>query len=117
MRISDWSSDVCSSDLPVAVEPVKLILSKPVWPVIQGPSASPPLTILSTPGGSRSFTSSPNLRVESGVNGEGLSTIVLPASSAGPTLNIASSSGKFHGEIEIGRAHVLTPVTNAHIVC
>src|SRR3546814_6973202 len=91
MRISDWSSDVCSSDLPVAVEPVKLILSKPVWPVIQGPSASPPLTILSTPGGSRSFTSSPNLRVESGVNGEGLSTIVLPASSAGPTLNIARS--------------------------
>src|SRR3546814_11608440 len=84
---------------PVAVEPVKLILSKPVWPVIQGPSASPPLTILSTPGGSRSFTSSPNLRVESGVNGEGLRTIVLPASSAGPTLNIASSSGTFHGDI------------------
>src|SRR3546814_20873998 len=94
---------------PVAVEPVKLILSKPVWPVIQGPSASPPLTILSTPGGSRSFTSSPNLRVESGVNGEGLSTIVLPASSAGPPLNIASRSGKFHGEIapttqQLGRA-------------
>src|SRR3546814_14103652 len=87
---------------PVAVEPVKLILSKPVWPVIQGPSASPPLTILSTPGGSRSFTSSPNVRVERGVNGEGLRTKLLRESRAGPAWKRDSSSGEFqeqNGEV------------------
>ena len=84
---------------PVAVDPVKLILSKPGWLVIHGPSASPPVMILRTPGGSRSLTSSPNLSVVSGVKGDGFSTIVFPASSAGPTLNIARIIGKFHGAI------------------
>ena len=41
--------------------------------------------------------SSPTFNVVSGVNGEGLSTSVLPASSAGAIFQKASVSGKFHG--------------------
>ncbi|PAV93395.1 hypothetical protein WR25_22715 [Diploscapter pachys] len=65
--------------------------------VSHGPSPSPPVTTLSTPAGRIVAASSPNFSVVSGVNGDGFSTIVLPASSAGPTLNIARIIGKFHG--------------------
>ena len=90
---------LCITRRPVAVDPVKLILSMPGCAVIQGPSASPPLMPLSTPGGRIAAASSPNLSVVRGVKGEGLRTIVLPASRAGPTLNIARIIGKFHGAI------------------
>ena len=95
-RFSVGAAD-CITRLPVAVDPVKLILSKPGWLVIHGPRSSPPVTMFSTPGGSSSAASSPNFSVDSGVKGDGFSTIVLPASSAGPTLNIARIIGKFHG--------------------
>ena len=55
--------------------------------------------MLSTPGGSISAQSSPNSSVVSGVVGAGFATTVLPASSAGATLIISSTSGKFHGVI------------------
>ena len=67
--------------------------------VIHEPSSLPPLTTLSTPAGSAACNTSPSCRVESGVNGEGLSTMVLPASSAGAILDIAIITGKFHGVI------------------
>src|SRR5665213_866899 len=54
---------------------------------------------LSTPGGSKSAHSSPNSKVVSGVVGAGFATTVLPASSAGATFIISSTSGKFQGVI------------------
>lgn len=41
----------------------------------------------------------PSSRVARGVKGEGLSTTVLPAASAGASFDDASWSGKFHGTI------------------
>ena len=84
---------------PVAVEPVKLILSKPGCAVISGPNASPPVMMLSTPAGTKSRTSSPTRSTVIGVNGEGFSTMVLPASRAGAILKAESATGKFQGEI------------------
>ena len=55
--------------------------------------------MLRTPAGTTSRRISPSLSVESGVYGEGLSTIVFPASSAGAIFQIASITGKFHGVI------------------
>ena len=82
---------------PVGVEPVKAILSMPACSVSQGPSRSVPETTFSTPGGSRSRSSSPSLSDVSGVNGEGFSTMVLPATSAGAIFQTASVIGKFQG--------------------
>ncbi len=82
---------------PVWVEPVKLSLSMPGWDDINGPRASPPLMTFSTPAGKTSRSSSPSFSVVNGVNGNGLSTIVLPVSKAGATFHSASASGKFHG--------------------
>src|SRR3546814_9914877 len=74
MRISDWSSDVCSSDLAFSIQ---------AW----DPSGPP------SPfgGGLGVFVFDDGVEVGSG--------FFTPAWG------------------EIGRAHVLTPVTNAHIVC
>src|SRR6266516_3465188 len=83
--------------LPVATEPVKLILRGTGWEVIHAPRSSPPDTTLRTPGGKTSRSSSPILRVVRGVNGDGLSTRVLPAMRAGAIFQLASVMGKFHG--------------------
>ncbi len=58
-----------------------------------------PLTMLSTPSGSRSPTSSANIRIVVGVCSAGLSTTQLPAASAGANFQAAISSGKFQGII------------------
>ena len=55
--------------------------------------------MFSTPGGSSSAASSPNFSVDSGVKGDGFSTIVLPAASAGATFNAIWLRGQFHGVI------------------
>src|SRR5579875_2555914 len=68
--------------LPVATDPVKEILAGTGCEVIHAPSSSPPLT---------------TLRVDSGVKGDGLRTMVLPASSAGAIFHEARMRGKFHG--------------------
>ena len=60
--------------LPVSTEPVKLILRGTGCVVMKAPRSSPPLTMLTTPGGKTSRSSSPTLSVVSGVNGDGLST-------------------------------------------
>jgi hypothetical protein len=83
--------------LPVATEPVKLILQGTGCEVIHLPSSSPPLITLSTPGGNTWESSSPIFRVVNGVYGDGLRIMVLPASSAGAIFQEARTSGKFHG--------------------
>src|SRR3546814_18586083 len=82
-----------------SVEPVKEILAKPGCAVIFGPSSSPPERMLHTPAGKTSFKSSPILSMQSGVKGDGLRTIVLPAASAGAIFQTDRLTGKFHGEI------------------
>src|SRR5207244_7960373 len=81
----------------VATEPVKLILRGTGWEVIQEPRSSPPDTTFRTPGGKTSRRSSPIFRVVRGVNGDGFSTRVLPAISAGAIFQLARVIGKFHG--------------------
>ncbi len=82
---------------PVAMDPVKLIFRGTGWLVIQAPRSSPPLTTFRTPGGRTDRRSSPVLRVDSGVNGDGFRTMVLPASRAGAIFQKARFTGKFHG--------------------
>src|SRR5262245_45507122 len=89
----------CATFLPVATEPVKEILRTAGCAVIQPPSSFPPETMLITPAGTTSRRISPSRSVESGVYGEGFSTIVFPASSAGAIFHTASITGKFQGVI------------------
>ena len=64
--------------LPVATEPVKVILSMSGCSVIHWPRSLPPASTLKTPGGSTSREISPIRSVASGVKGEGFRTRVLP---------------------------------------
>ncbi len=90
----------CMISRPVVVSPVKAILLMRGLEASGLPASSPkPLTMLSTPGGSRSATSSANTRIEAGVCSAGLSTTQLPAASAGASFQQAISSGKFQGMI------------------
>src|SRR3546814_19250783 len=54
---------------------------------------------LSTPVGSTSRNNSAMRSMHSGVNGDGLSTMVLPVANAGASFHAASSTGQFHGSI------------------
>ena len=83
--------------LPVAVEPVKVILSISGCSVIMGPSISSPVMMLTTPAGTMSLINSAMRSVASGVKGEGFSTMVQPDSMAGAIFCIAIITGKFHG--------------------
>src|SRR3546814_4948235 len=105
MRISDWSSDVCSSDLVAAGE----------WERARDMDAamnsrSEKLTIrdarvvVTCPG--RNFVTLV-IETDQGVTGIGDATL------NGRELAVAS----YLSDHEIGRAHVCTQVTNAHIVC
>ena len=82
MRFKSFDADSMTR-LPVAVEPVKVILSISGCDVSNGPSASPPVMMLSTPGGNTPATNWAKRKVARGVNGEGLSTIVQPDNNAG----------------------------------
>jgi len=71
----------------------------PGWAVIAAPNSPASAITLSTPGGSTSLIRAASRSVDSGVVGAGLSTMVLPASSAAGTLNAIRIIGKFHGTI------------------
>ena len=73
---------------PAAVEPVKATLSTSRCCTRYAPISRPPGTMLTTPGGRpAASTASANTYESSTVSGDGLSTIVLPAASAGAYLN------------------------------
>ena len=85
---------------PVEVSPVKAILAMRGEDASGLPASRPkPLTILSTPGGSRSPISSISTRMDTGVCSAGFSTTQLPAASAGASFQTAIRIGKFHGMI------------------
>ena len=85
---------------PVVVSPVKAIFEIRSEPDRAAPASSPkPLTMLSTPFGSRSPMISTRCRIDAGVCSAGLSTMQLPAASAGASFHVAMRMGKFHGMI------------------
>src|SRR3546814_1926908 len=114
MRISDWSSDVCSSDLaryaekaPFALKQRKFRASPP-----QGFSATVALT-----------TDDPGFWTSLAVSCVFSWPFSMEAESCATSPQLARHSVcilarfSFALAIEIGRAHVRTPVTNAQLVC
>src|SRR3546814_2719529 len=109
MRISDWSSDVCSSDLtPVQqdflgqlglLQPAAVELSEVGAPLVPSPWREINTMTISYGHG---LAVSP-LQLTAAV-----AAIVNGGSAVRPTLLLQD---------QIGRAHVCTPVTNAHLVC
>ena len=62
-------------------------------PVMSAPVEPSPSSTLTTPAGKIPSMSRARTRVDPGVVSEGLRTTVLPAASAGPSFQIAISSG------------------------
>ncbi len=85
--------------LPVSVDPVKLIFRISGCLVISLPRSLASAITLNTPVGIRCFTRAAKRSVVRGVVAAGLSTTVLPASSAAGTLKPINTIGKFHGTI------------------
>ena len=76
--------------LPVVTSPVSDTIETFGCATSDAPQCSPsPVITLNTPGGKMSATSSAIFSAVSGVSSLGLSTIVLPAASAGPTFQPA----------------------------
>ena len=95
------SAHCLSRILPISVEPVKESLrtfllvqsSLPIGPAL-------PVITLNTPAGTPARSASSAIaRAENGVALAGLTTMVQPAASAGPTLRVIIAFGKFQGVI------------------
>src|SRR3546814_3100311 len=125
MRISDWSSDVCSSDLADATHVAGRMLSQRL---AIGPSHARDVETWVDAGLAT--------RVRRSIDGRGLPRsddwfaghgdpvpliglgADVPASDVlGDVLKKAEANERFTESDKIGRAHVRTPVTNAHLVC
>ena len=90
----------CMISRPVVVSPVKAILAMRLLDASGLPASTPnPLTMFSTPAGSRSPMTDIKKRIEAGVCSAGLSTMALPAASAGAIFQTPIRMGKFHGMI------------------
>ncbi len=73
--------------------PVSDTMATAGWRTMASPTAGPPSTTLSTPGGNTSASSSAIRTVEAGVSSDGLSTTVLPAAMAGAHFHTAIIRG------------------------
>src|SRR3546814_5371768 len=113
MRISDWSSDVCSSDLPDDAERTRAgTLLELLTPIIKAWSAQWCVTandlaiqVLGGYGYTREYP------VEQFYRDNRLNPI-HEGSNGIQALDLLGRK-----VLKIGRAHVCTPVTNAHLVC
>ena len=82
----------------VVVPPVKLILPTRESPTRAAPASAPPVTTLTTPGGTpASRHSSANRNGPRGASSAGLSTTQLPAARAGATFIAGDTIPPFHG--------------------
>src|SRR3546814_7679369 len=104
MRISDWSSDVCSSDLT----------SCAASSYMRGAVGLPAVKITKA-GLPRIFTRLAVVLIAAKSNALGRQGI--NTSPAASTAALAALSAWGGVSIKIGRAHVCTAVTNAHLVC
>ena len=86
---------------PTSVDPVKAILATSGCSASRVPITEPlPVTTWSTPSGRpASSASSARRTAVSGVISAGLTTMVLPVASAGPTFHEVMATGKFQGMI------------------
>ena len=92
-----FSAAILAISLPTALDPVKVNLSISGLAVSARPVSGPPGTTDSTPSGSpASAKISAIANNDSGVSAAGLTTMVQPASSAGPSLLAARKNGTFH---------------------
>jgi hypothetical protein len=90
----------CMISRPVAVSPVKAIFAIRGFAASALPISPPgPVTMLITPSGRTSSMTSASLSIDHGVGEAGLSTVQLPAASAGASFHTAISSGKLNGMI------------------
>src|SRR3546814_3734533 len=116
MRISDWSSDVCSSNLPSGViQGFDAVTGKLRWAW----DMTHPDWNGAPPEGQTWTRGTPNMWTIA-AGDEQLGYVYLPMGNA--TADYWSSSrtaaeNQYATSLEIGRAHVCTPVTNAHLVC
>src|SRR3546814_19960932 len=95
MRISDWSSDVCSSELPILRTNGLVASSVPMARALL------PITTLNTPLGKPARSaSSASANAENGVIFASLITTGHPTARAGAHLRVILAFGKFHGVIE-----------------
>src|SRR3546814_7080345 len=125
MRISDWSSDVCSSDLdsrfreratgrqPKCCAAVCEIRIAALWASGWIDILRQRKKVLSPCGGgaarrlARPLPAAAEAQLKQDKAGTIKAVLVVQVDTASSTAN----------DIEIGRAHVCTPVTNAHLVC
>src|SRR3546814_10918797 len=92
MRISDWSSDVCSSDLQLRQRAEKDLVSVFILP--------------------------PSTRdLEKRLHTRAQDSAEVVARRMAKAADEISHWAEYDYIVKIGRAHVLTPVTNAHLVC
>src|SRR3546814_5461402 len=120
MRISDWSADVCASDLCTAKWNTtardaarRRVRAFPAECLRAKRMGTPPYCPYAFDGDHMSIRrASVSGRWPAWV-GLGFASIAGVAMAAGPVEPDANTPA----DAEIGRAHVCTPVTNAHIVC
>src|SRR3546814_8807251 len=103
MRISDWSSDVCSSDLLFSRKPLEEIKT------IRTDGHSRTSNLLARVLASRYWKSNATFG-----NTTDADAFVLIGDR---TFGLKDEYPYVYDLAEIGRAHVCTPVTNAHLVC
>src|SRR3546814_7461846 len=124
LLISDWSSDVCSSDLVLsergsAIGVYRDTGSAPEFVQLL-PTAIGPEGAVAIPGRNLLAVSNETDLIE---DGGVRSHVTLYSYGEGPAQYPMVVSGSDHSGrpigfgAQIGRAHVCTPVTNAHIVC
>src|SRR3546814_5301535 len=105
MRISDWSSDVCSSDLK------GLVASGQRLGGSCGVACEVPWRKVVTPHG-------PRVEHRRSTGRTAMATrLGAPRSAAAPDQSDMAEAATRADLAKIGRAHVCTPVTNAHLVC
>src|SRR5574337_6005 len=85
--------------LPVAVDPVNMILSTSGWDTSAAPTSPPPHTTVSAPSGRTSLSTDTIARTHSGVYSDGFTTTVFPILNDGATCHIVIIIGQFHGPI------------------
>src|SRR3546814_10781999 len=122
MRISDWSSDVCSSDLPPhgevaaempvqkAPEQVEQQRSQEYQGEGQMPASRHGKAIMAR-------DCCPIRETRKHQPGVIVIGAALPPIQARVGVEYAQAAHQQYGHAEMGRAHVRTPVTNAHLVC
>src|SRR3546814_1301381 len=118
MRISDWSSAVCSSDLASAIAPDER--QTIAFTDVEVKALEQPAAALNK---AKVFIGENRCQHRAGVRrddrkGQAQAWQACCADTPNPCFPVGVLSEPFTTcSIQIGRAHVRTPVTNAHLVC